>query len=165
MEALIWGRGLISTQANVGTFETCQPNLKMSVHRGRPEVAGLRREQRERPGRKSSCASSQRLGFCEELLARVRPSPKSSVDIFHQPRRARLLSQSRQFLKDYSLEYSALSASSASLSRHRIRVAAFLQFGLCRSLLLTQFLDAGFEACDVLVCPWERKLTKFKGLH
>jgi len=47
MEALIWGRGLISTQANVGTFETCQPNLKMSVHRGRPEVAGLRREQRE----------------------------------------------------------------------------------------------------------------------
>jgi hypothetical protein len=24
--------------ASVGTFETCQPNLEMSVHRGKPEV-------------------------------------------------------------------------------------------------------------------------------
>jgi hypothetical protein len=36
-----------ATQPNVGRLETCQPNQKMSVHRVRPEVAGLRSEQRD----------------------------------------------------------------------------------------------------------------------
>jgi hypothetical protein len=30
-----------------GTFETCQPILRMSVHRGRPEVAVIRSNRRE----------------------------------------------------------------------------------------------------------------------
>ena len=31
----------------VGTFETCPPTLRMSVHRGRPEVAVVRPNRRE----------------------------------------------------------------------------------------------------------------------
>jgi hypothetical protein len=30
-----------------GTFETCPPILRMSVHRGRPEVAAVRSNRRE----------------------------------------------------------------------------------------------------------------------
>ena len=31
----------------IGTFETCPPILRMSVHRGRPEVAAVRPNRRE----------------------------------------------------------------------------------------------------------------------
>jgi len=34
----------------IGTFETCPPILRMSVHRGRPEVAVVRPNRREWPG-------------------------------------------------------------------------------------------------------------------
>ncbi len=61
--------------------------------------------------------------------------------------------------------YSAPSASSASLSRHMVRISTLLQRDLCRTLRLPQFLDARFEPCDVFVCPREGKLTKFKGLR
>jgi hypothetical protein len=30
-----------TTNSGIGTFETCQPALKMSVYRGRPEVVGV----------------------------------------------------------------------------------------------------------------------------
>ena len=61
--------------------------------------------------------------------------------------------------------YSAPSTSSASLSRHMVRISTLLQRDLCRTLRLPQFLDARFEPCDVFVCPREGKLTKFKGLR
>ena len=35
------------TTSGIGTFETCPPILRMSVHRGRPEVAVIRSNRRE----------------------------------------------------------------------------------------------------------------------
>jgi hypothetical protein len=40
-------RSTASGMSLVGTFETCQPALRMSVHRGRPEVVGPRSNRRD----------------------------------------------------------------------------------------------------------------------
>src|SRR5207245_2626762 len=37
------------TSSATGTFETCPPILRMSVHRGRPEVAAVRQNRRDDP--------------------------------------------------------------------------------------------------------------------
>ena len=51
MPKVFWGFRKIDfalTAASVvGTFETCPPILRMSVHRGRPEVAVIRSNRRE----------------------------------------------------------------------------------------------------------------------
>jgi hypothetical protein len=39
--------GLGRRESAAGTFETCLPILRMSVHRGRPEVAVIRSKRRE----------------------------------------------------------------------------------------------------------------------
>jgi hypothetical protein len=101
----------------------------------------------------------------EQQLGEIPGHLQDFLEPGQQLRRARLLSQSRQFFKEDSFNYSAQSASSASISRHRISISALLQRDLRRSLLLAQFLDAGFEPCDVFLRPRERKLTKFKGLR
>jgi hypothetical protein len=42
-----WGCPIFDFCNNIGTFETCPLVLKMSVHRGRPEVAVVRLNRRE----------------------------------------------------------------------------------------------------------------------
>src|SRR4029453_12391417 len=41
------GRSIFDFCNNIGTFRTCPPNLQMSVHRGRPEVAVVVSNRRE----------------------------------------------------------------------------------------------------------------------
>ena len=44
-----------------GTFETCRPDLSMSVHRGRSEVTGEQSEQRDWRFRISSSGANDRF--------------------------------------------------------------------------------------------------------
>ena len=43
----IGNAGFQSSMSTVGTFETCQPALKLSAYRGRPEVTGGQSERRD----------------------------------------------------------------------------------------------------------------------
>ena len=45
--ASIFGPMVWLTMSDISTFETCPPILRMSVHRGRPEVAVVRSDRRE----------------------------------------------------------------------------------------------------------------------
>src|SRR5712672_1745601 len=45
----------------IGTFETCRPDLSMSVHRGRSEVTGEQSEQRDWRFRISSSGANDRF--------------------------------------------------------------------------------------------------------
>ena len=56
--------------SHVGTFETCPSILRMSVHRGRPEVAVVRSNRRDDPTRTLETSTKLsliylRLGLCD----------------------------------------------------------------------------------------------------
>ena len=99
-----------------GTFETCPPILRMYVHRGRPEVAVVRPNRRERP-----CADiregAARIGGCHQ----VRSRPRSHEGADFRVRPAQLVPS----LTDTCPERCAGAGQSSKVRRGRLLPPAF----------------------------------------